>query len=143
MPPVDAQFTIDPPPVGTIVLIACFVHSVTPSRLTEMIRWKSSTVTSASLWEPETPATLRTASTLPYRSIAAANIASTSASSRDIGLERDEPRSEVPRGLLLASADIGAEHAGALAHERLGRGAADAGTSAGDHGDLAVEFSHG
>src|SRR6478609_8796686 len=80
MPPVDDQLTIDPPPVGTIARMPCFVPSITPKRLTDMIRSYSSTVASAGAPPLPMPATLSTASTRPNASSAAANIASTSAS---------------------------------------------------------------
>ena len=39
MPPVDDQLRMTPPPVGSIVRMACLVPSITPSRFTPMIRW--------------------------------------------------------------------------------------------------------
>ena len=80
-PPIEDQFTIAPPPVGTIALTPCFVPSITPLRSTAMIRSYSSSVTSASPCAPAMPATFSTASTRPNASIAVANMAATCASS--------------------------------------------------------------
>ena len=48
MPPIDDQFTIAPPPVGSIARMPCLVPSSTPLRSTSMIRSYSSIVMSAS-----------------------------------------------------------------------------------------------
>ena len=81
MPPIDDQFRITPPPDGSIVAMPCFVPSITPLRLTPIVRSYSSSVMSASGCALPTPATFNTASTRPNASVAAANIAWTCASS--------------------------------------------------------------
>ena len=78
IPPIDDQFKITPPPVGSIALMPCFIPSNTPRRSTSMTWSYTSIVISASGCAPPIPATFRTASTRPNASSAAANIAWTS-----------------------------------------------------------------
>ena len=141
-PPIDAQFTIEPPPVGIMALMACLVPSTTPFRFTLRTRSYSSSGSSASIPKPPIPATLSTASTRPKVSRAAANIASTSALDADVALARHDPVAELGGGLVLLAGHIGGEDLGALPDEHLCRRPSHPGACSGDDRHLPVQLSH-
>ena len=142
MPPVDDQLRMAPPPVGSIVRRPCLVPSITPVRFTAMNRSYSSTVGSASGECAPMPATLRTASTWPNSLTAAANIASTEASSVTSTWNGADGVTERGGGVVLPAADVGGQHLGPFPDEHLGGGPSHAGTGAGDDGDLSLELCH-
>ena len=132
MPPVDDQFTIEPPPVGTMVRMPCLVPSITPKRLTDMIRSYSVDrgvrKRTATADAGDVQARRRLAERLHRRGEHRFDVGLL----RHVGMERDERVAELLGRLLLPTAHVSPEHTGALPHEHACRGASHSRTGTGD-----------
>ena len=61
---------------------------------------------------------------------------------RDVAMHRQDVRPDFGGGVLLGTADVDGHDRGTFTDEHVCRLLRDAGTCAGDHGDLALEDAH-